>query len=105
MTLRGGAEGESGACRPGIPPICPGVVLRLSAGGENIPSGNGSEGWLDRKRAATVSRGWGKGIKDQEINASISSNTAGHSSALWRRVCAPFFLLFEKLLCAEPPSS
>ena len=65
---------------------------------------------LDRKRAATLSlqgtvgkrgRGGGKGgIKGQEINASISSNTMEHSSALWRRVCAPhtFFLLFEKLL-------
>ena len=53
----------------------------------------------------TGTRGTGKGgIKGQEINASISSNTVEHSSALWRRVCTPhtFFLLFEKLLCVEP---
>ena len=69
----------------------------------------------DGKRAATLSprgtgdetgtRGTGKGgIKGQEINASISSNTVEHSSALWRRVCTPhtFFLLFEKLLRVEP---
>lgn len=61
-----------------------GLALRLAAGGVG-----------------------GNGIKDQEINASISRNMAGHSSALWRRVYAPQRVLFiiQKAPLAAVPSS
>lgn len=95
IALQGEAMGERSTRRRRILPIYPAAVLRLSAGRENIPPrrergrGRGTKGCVSRKRAASVSRRVRyKRIKDQEINASISSNTAGHSSALWRRVCA-----------------